>query len=206
MGRATAYVFADAGATIVCSEECTAESKARNTPAWAADKGTGDFSLKPFRLEHPQVSFRDIMVVDDGTRRVELVRVGPAHTRGDAVAYLPKERILFTGDLVVTRPGNYVGDPAVDPDGWVRALDALSARDVRAVVSGHGPLGAAEAIRGNRAYLADMIRQVRAGVARGATADELEKGIDLKSHNPWGQDDARNRTSIRAWYERLKTR
>jgi glyoxylase-like metal-dependent hydrolase (beta-lactamase superfamily II) len=199
-------VFTDAGATVICSEDCTAESKERNPRSWASDKGTGEFSLKPFRLEHPQVGFRDSMAIDDGTRRVELVRVGPAHTRGDAVAYLPRERILFTGDLVVTRPGNFVGDASVDPDGWVRTLDALSARDVRVLVSGHGPQGTAAAIRGNREYLADMIKQIRAGIARGASVDELEKGIDLKAHNPWGQDDARNRTSIRAWYEKLKTR
>ena len=198
-------VLMDAGATVICSEECTAESKERNPEVWASNKGTDEYSLKPYRLEHPQISFRGSMVVDDGTRRVELVRVGPGHTRGDAVAYLPRERVLFSGDLVVNSPGNFVGDPGADPDGWVRALDALAARDIAAVVPGHGAQGTVAAIKGNRAYLADMIAQLRAGIARGATAGQLEKQIDLKSHQPWGQDEERNRAAIRAWYEKLKT-
>ena len=55
------------------------------------------------------------MVIDDGERRLELRRVGPAHTIGDAVAFLPREGILFTGDLCVNwRFGNNVGDRDAD--------------------------------------------------------------------------------------------
>src|SRR5579885_2024597 len=64
-------VFVDAGATIVCSQECTAESLRKNPDQWNNDKGTGDYSLKPYRLEHPQISFQGRMVLDDGTHRVE---------------------------------------------------------------------------------------------------------------------------------------
>ena len=59
--------------------------------------------------------------------------------------------------------------------------------------------------RGQRAYLADLIQQVRAGIQRGSTAEQLEKQINanLKTHNPWGQDDVRNTTSVRAVYAKL---
>jgi cyclase len=197
-------VFVDAGATVICSEECTEESRRKNTPAWANDQGAADYSLKSYRLEHPQFSFRDKMVIDDGTRRVELLRMGPGHTRGDAVAFLPKERILFTGDLCVNRPGNNVADPDADPDNWVRALDDLAQKDVAIVIPGHGVQGTVEALRGNRAYLADMIAQVRTGIAKGATADQLEKDVKLTQHKPWGEDEARNKVSIRAVYAKLK--
>jgi hypothetical protein len=66
--------------------------------------------------------------------------------------------------------------------------------------------GTVAAIRGNRAYLADMINQVRAGLARGASADQLAKEIKLTSHNPWGLDETRNQVSIRAVYAKLKGR
>ena len=197
-------LFVDAGATIVCSEECTAESRAKNPPAWSGDKGEGEYSLKPYRLEHPQISFPGKLVFDDGTRRVELERVGPGHTRGDAVAWLPKERILFTGDLVVNRPGNNIADPDADPNHWVQALDSLARKNAAIVIPGHGSQGTSEAVRGNRAYLADMIAQVRAGIAKGASADQLESQVDLRRHKPWGQDDARNRVSVRAVYAKLK--
>jgi len=196
-------VFVDAGATIICSEDCIAESRASNPASWEKSTGTGEQDIKKYRLEHPQISFRDRMVFDDGTRRVELVRVGPGHTRGDAVAYLPKERILFTGDLCVNRPGNNVADQNADHDNWVRTLDGLAQKDVGIVIPGHGDQGTVETLRGQRAYLADMIDQVRAGIARGATAEQLEKEVDLLKHNPWGQDATRNQVSVRAVYAKL---
>ena len=199
-------VFVDAGATIVCSEECTEESRRKNTPSWNGNTASGEYSLKPFRLEHPQISFRGKMVLDDGTQRVELLRVGPGHTLGDAVAYLPGQRVLFAGDLVVNRAGNNMADPDADHDHWVRALDQLAAMDVAHVIPGHGPQGTAEAIRGQRAYVADIIQQVRAGLVRGATPEQLEEQIDLSRHKPWGEDQGRNRPSIRAVYAKLKAR
>jgi cyclase len=196
-------VFVDAGATVVCSEDCAAESRAKNPAAWEKSPPAGEYGLKGYRLEHPQLTFRDRLVMDDGTQRVELLRLGPGHTRGDAVAYLPKPRILFTGDLCVNRPGNNIADPDADPDGWLRALDAMTLKDVAIVIPGHGVQGVAGALRGQRAYLADLIESVRTGIARGATAEQLEKEIHLEKHKPWGEDAERNRVSIRAVYARL---
>jgi glyoxylase-like metal-dependent hydrolase (beta-lactamase superfamily II) len=196
-------VFVDAGATIVCSEECVAESRAKNPPAWANDTETGAYSLKPYRLEHPQIGFHGKMAFDDGSRRLDLVRMGPGHTRGDAVAYLPKERILFTGDLCVNFAGQNMADPDADPDNWLRVLDDLAQKDVAIVIPGHGSQGTTDTLRGQRAYLADIINSVRDGIARGATGDQLAEQLDLSKHNPWGQDKARKQTSIRAVYAKL---
>jgi cyclase len=194
-------VWTDVGATVICSEDCAAESRAKNTPSWAKDSGQGEYSLKPYRLEHPQIVFRDSMAIDDGDRRLEFKKVGPAHSRGDAVAWLPKEKIVFTGDLVVNRPGNFVGDPDADHDNWVRMLGKIAANDIARVVPGHGAVGTADAIRGNAAYLDDMVRQVRAAIAKGVPADQVK--VDLKRHDPWGQDEARNQSSARQVYDKL---
>lgn len=197
-------VFVDEGATVLCSADCAAESVAKNTPSWKDDKGEGGFSLKPYRLEHPQVSFSERLVLDDGTRRVELIKLGPGHTKGDAVAYLPKERVLFTGDLCVTRAGNNVADRDADPDHWLKALDRMLAMDVGTLVPGHGPVTGRESIAPQRAYLAALIEGVRAGIGRGESADALAKRLDLTGHKPNGGDVARNEASIRALYARYK--
>ncbi len=197
-------VWVDAGATVICSRECREESLAKNPAAWAAaEKATGANSLNGVRLEHPQIAFYDKLVFDDGEHRVEITRVGPGHTRGDSIAYLPKEKILFTGDLCVNFAGNNIADPDADPDNWLRVLDDLTQKDVRILIPGHGGRGSTETLRGQRAYLADMIDQVRAGVAKGATADQLAQEMDLSRHNPWGQDKTRNTVSIRAVYAKL---
>ncbi len=194
-------VFVDAGATIVCSADCVAESRRKNPRAW--EQSAADY--KNEKLEHPQIGFPDKLVFDDGTHRVELIKVGPGHTLGDAVAWLPKERILFTGDLCVNqRPGNNVADPDADPDNWVRALDALSQYEPAQVVPGHGVLGDKQALAGQRAYLAAMITGVRSGIARGESADQLAESLDLTRYAPWGADKARNIPSIRAVYAKFK--
>ena len=193
-------VFVDAGATVIASEETAAESEEKNPAAWKESRGSGEYDLKAYRLEQPQIRFRDKLVFDDGTHRVELLRVGPAHTRGDAVAYLPKERVLFTGDLVVNRPAHKLDDPDVNHDAWIRVLDDLARKDIAIVVPGHGELGTAETIRGDRAFLADMVTQIRAGIARGETVEQLQRTIDLSRHHPWGDDPNYIRGYVRVMY------
>lgn len=99
-------VFAEAGATVVSSEMTAEDSRTRNTPSWEKDTGVGERSLKLYSLVHPQLTFKDSISISDGSRRLELIKVGPGHTRGDAVAWLPAERIVFTGDLCTTRAQN----------------------------------------------------------------------------------------------------
>lgn len=196
--------FVDAGATIICSADCAAESIAKNTPGWNNDKGEGEFSLKQWRLEHPQISFPDRMVFDDGQRRVELTKVGPGHTRGDAVAWLPKEGILFAGDLCVTRAGNFMGDADADPENWARILDRLNNLKVAQLVPGHGPVGNHLSIAPQRDYIRAMVKGVRAGIQQGQTADAIAKSLDLSAYKPNGDDRARNEASIKAVYAKLK--
>ena len=196
-------LYVDAGATIVCSQDCMTESQRKNTVAWTADKGEGEFDLKQWRLEHPQVGFPDRMVFDDGGHRVELTKVGPGHTLGDAIAYLPKERILFTGDLCLTRAGNNIADQDADPESWVKALDRLNQMDVAILIPGHGPVGNHESIVPQRKYLAALIDGVKAGIRRGQSADAIAESLDLTSFHPNGEDVARNQVSIRAVYAKL---
>ena len=196
-------LYVDAGATIVCSQDCMAESQRKNAVAWTSDRGEGEFDLKQWRLEHPQVGFPDRMVFEDGGHRVELTKVGPGHTLGDAVAYLPKERILFTGDLCLTRAGNNIADQDADPENWVRALDRLSRMDVAVLIPGHGPVGNHESIGPQRKYLAALLDGVKAGIGRGQSADAIAESLDLTSFHPNGEDVARNQVSIRAVYAKL---
>jgi cyclase len=196
-------VWVDAGATILCSEECTEESKRKNPTAWANDKGTGDYSLKPYRLEHPQQSFHDRMVFDDGEHRVELTRIGPGHTLGDAIAYLPKERILFTGDMCVNGTGNNMADVDANHDAWLKALDGMAAKDIKVLVPGHGELGTTQTIELQKAYLAAIVNGVRDAIAKGVPETELEKSLDLTKYSPHGANVPHNQVCIRAVYAKL---
>jgi cyclase len=120
------------------------------------------------------------------------------------VAYLPKEKILVSGDLCVNwKLGNNVADPDADIDNWIRVLDDLAQWDIRTVVVGHGSLGSTEILRAQRAYLADMQEQVRAGIKAGKTDEQLVKEIDLSKHASFGENSQSNAVSIRAIYRKL---
>jgi cyclase len=212
-------LFMEAGATVVCTRECGDESRSKGEADWRSQViGRGERSNasthdkavaaetreKGYKLEHPTLLFDDRMVFDDGERRLELIRMGPAHSIGDAVAFLPKEKILMTGDLCVNwTSGNNVGDRDADHDNWVRTLDKLAQWDVRTVVPGHGKLGTVETLRGQRAYLADMVDQVRSGIKSSKTADQLAREIDLSRHVPFGASPSAN--SVRSVYRKLMT-
>ena len=210
-------IFMEAGATIVCSRECGAESRSKGEADWrnqvlnrgerpnasVHDKAVAaETREKEYRLEHPTLLFDGSMAFDDGDRRLELIRMGPGHSLGDAVAYLPKEKILMTGDLCVNwTSGNNVGDQDADHDNWIRALDKMAQWDVKTVVPGHGRPGAVEILRGQRAYLADMLDQVRAGIRASKTVEQLAREIDLSRHQPFGAASSAN--SVRAIYRKL---
>ena len=184
-------MYVDAGAAIVCSTACDEELRTKGQKA----------ATKP---EPASITFPDRMIFDDGSKRVELTRMGPAHSKGDAVAYLPHEKILVSGDLCVNWTwGNNVADPDADYANWIRVLDDMAQWDVRTVVPGHGSLGTTETLRAQRGYLSDMVNQVRRGLAAGKSADELVKSIDLSSHGSFGANADQNAGSIRAMCRKL---
>ena len=89
-------------------------------------------------------------MIDDGTQRVEIYAFGHSHTSGDAVAYLPKHKILCTGDACVNGAFNFMGH--ANSAGWISDLEKMQKLDVDLVCPGHGKvstkdlLGDAEAI------------------------------------------------------------
>ena len=184
-------MYVEAGAAIVCSTACDEELRTKGRQAQAP-------------LEPASITFPDRMFFDDGARRVELTRLGPAHSKGDAVAYLPREKILVSGDLCVNWTwGNNVADPDADYENWIRVLDDLTQWDVGILIPGHGSLGDTATLRAQRAYLADMQQQVRAGIQAGKTAEQLSQGLDLTRHGSFGANKDANAGSIRAMYRKL---
>lgn len=140
------------------------------------------------------------MVFDDGEHRVELTRIGPGHTLGDSVAYLPKERILFTGDMCVNSAANNMADADANPDGWLRALDNLAMKDVVTLIPGHGDPGTTATIKLQRTFLAAIINGVRDAIAKNVPEAELEKSLDLTRYVPHGANVPHNQVCIRAVY------
>jgi cyclase len=192
-------VMADEGVTVICSQDCASELSTKGRAEWdAMSQRADEYSLAPYRMEPPSVVFDNFMATDDGDRRLELRRVGPAHTIGDAVAFLPREGILFTGDLCVNwRFGNNVGDRDADHPHWVQVLNDLARWNVKTVIPGHGDPGSVDTLRAQSAFLDDLWKQVSAGKTAGKTVDQLLKDVDLSKHGAFAADAQQNQTAIR---------
>ncbi len=145
-------------------------------------KNTSRRRRKP--LKPPSVLFPRELYFDDGEHRVELIHLGIAHTHGDAVAWLPKERILFTGDACVNGPYNFVGDGNVEK--WITTLAAAKALNAEAICPGHGPRGPASVVEDQQLFFRQLREQVGALVQAKKSAPEILEvvphiGEELKS-------------------------
>jgi glyoxylase-like metal-dependent hydrolase (beta-lactamase superfamily II) len=129
-------------------------------------------------LTWPDVTFSDRLTIDLGGDRGELVLqyCGRGHTAGDIVAWLPRQRVLFAGDLVEAQAALYTGD-AFHTDWSTGTLDRVKAFGAEALVGGRGtiPLGREAvdaAVEQTRDFLLVMRDRVGAVHARGGTLKE----------------------------------
>ena len=87
-------------------------------------------------LTWPTTTFKGRMSVYLGSRRVDIMQLGRAHTAGDAVIYVGDQNVMFTGDIVEDRSACYCGDGHFHD--WPGTLDAIRAWDVDAIAPGRG--------------------------------------------------------------------
>ena len=117
-------------------------------------------------------------------RAIEILALGRGHTRGDLVVWLPAEKILVSGDLVVT-PVPLVGADQSYVDDWTKTLDrvlALIAVDGTITVPGHGPvLRDPSAIVRYRDFLSAVAKHTHAAIERGDTAEKAVESLDVET-------------------------
>jgi glyoxylase-like metal-dependent hydrolase (beta-lactamase superfamily II) len=114
-------------------------------------------------------TFTDRLAIPDLTRPVEVIHPGRGNTDGDAAVWLPKQRILVTGDLVIA-PVPF-GFNAYPRD-WSAALGQLERLGARVVIPGHGP------VQHDETYLMSLGRLITASCAR-VQAAVMGKGLGL---------------------------
>ncbi|TYB49846.1 MBL fold metallo-hydrolase [Actinomadura chibensis] len=148
-----------------------------------ADTGLGLTGLWPdvewgdIRLVPPTTTFSDRLTLRAGERVVELHHVGPAHTTNDVVVWLPEERVLFTGDTVLSgcTPFTVMGSVA----GSITTMERLRRFGATTLVCGHGPVCGPEAIDETEEYMAWVTGLAERGRARGDDPLRTARAADL---------------------------
>ena len=124
----------------------------------------------PSGMTWPTITFKGEMTIWLGKLEVKLMQVGRGHTKGDTIAWLPSQKICFSGDLVEFDATPYAGDAYFED--WPATLDALAALKPAKLVPGRGaalqtPELVAAGLRGTREFVSDLYANVKAGARNG---------------------------------------
>jgi cyclase len=137
-------------------------------------------SQAELRPTPPNVTLRTNMTLYRGDREIQIRFIGRAHTAGDVVVFLPKERIVITGDLLTSGLSN-MSDAFVNE--WATTLEDLKKLDFVTVLPGHGEAFTDRAkIDYFQAYLRDVWTEVSRLKQQGVSAEDAAKRADLTRH------------------------
>ena len=126
-------------------------------------------------LTWPTIVFKDETTLYMGGLEVKVMHLGPGHTKGDTVVWVPSEQVLFSGDLVECDAACYTGDAQLEE--WPATLDAIAALKPQAVVPGRGPaLTTPEKVAEGLAYTRDFVTTLYSSAKEAAA-----QGLDLKA-------------------------
>jgi len=154
------------------------EQRAAANPALKATLNEDRFFLEQkTRVRHtfPNVTFTDRLNIELGERHIEVLHYERAVTPGDAFVYLPKEKILLAGDLIVN-PITFALSGY--PTEWLRTLERIDRLEFTTMVTGHGaPLRDRALLHATMEVFRTLLREGKAAKARGLTADQAKEAI-----------------------------
>ncbi|MFD7082123.1 MBL fold metallo-hydrolase [Streptomyces sp. NPDC059918] len=135
----------------------------------------------------PDLTYSERTTLHIGETEVRVIHPGVAHTTGDSIVFLPRQGIVFTGDLVFAEGTPFLAMGSLA--GSLRALELLRSLDAETVVPGHGPLtdpSAYEATERYLRYVAELARECR---AKGLSPLEAARRADLGEFAAWRESE-----------------
>ncbi|HYF60699.1 MAG TPA: MBL fold metallo-hydrolase [Burkholderiaceae bacterium] len=171
------------GASAYFAEGATEVVASRGTYEMIVERGAQDMKSEIERfprlfagvetvpgLTWPTMVFERDLTIFLGGLEVRLKHIGPGHTKGDTIAWVPSQDVIFSGDLVEYNAGVYTGDAQLEE--WPATLEALRALKPKKLVPGRGPAmttpeDCEKAIEYTRRWVTDLYATARRGVAEG---------------------------------------
>jgi glyoxylase-like metal-dependent hydrolase (beta-lactamase superfamily II) len=163
---------------LATESDATTQASLERQISVAENNRAAQAELKP---TPPNVTLTDRMTLYRGSREIQIRYLGHGHTAGDVVVFLPREKVVMTGDFLTAGLSN-MSDSF--PDEWVTSLDQLKKLDFDTVLPGHGEAFTDKAKIG---YFQDYMRDVWTEVSRlkqqGVSAEDAAKRADLTKHS-----------------------
>lgn len=172
-----------------------AEKSASLLNTLKADPEVGAFiSRMAAPFDHANITYRPAdegfsgeLVLNVGGKPVHLIEVGPAHTRGDILVHSPKDRVVFTGDILFIGASPMMWSDSVE--GWIAACDRILEMDVDVIVPGHGPITDKTGVKRAQAYLVYLRDEVRRRFDAGMAFADTVRDIDLAPFAELGEPE-----------------
>ena len=132
----------------------------------------------------PEITYQDSMRIYFGGREIILKYLGKAHTSGDTFIHLPKERIVFTGDVAQDGGVPYLGDSY--PDEWLDTDDRMAELPVDRFVSGHGPVGDINALKTARDFIHSLVGSMKSAISDGKDSKTASDSVLTELQGQYG--------------------
>ena len=143
----------------------------------------GAFEFEGITPTPPSRTFEGEHMLSVGDKQVELIEVGPAHTRGDVIVHVPDDGAVFTGDILFIDGTPIIWEGPVG--NWIAACDRIAAMQPRVVVPGHGPLTDVAGVNAVRDYLVYVRDEARKRFDAGLSASDAARDIALGDFSAW---------------------
>ena len=147
----------------------------------------GQFQFAGIKHTPANCTFDGELDLQVGDKPVRLIEVGPAHTRGDVLVHSPRDRTVFTGDILFIEgtPIMWQGPVA----NWIKACLLIEGMDVDYIVPGHGPMTDKRGVARVREYLEYVRDQARSRYDAGMGALEAARDIELSEYATWADPE-----------------
>lgn len=147
----------------------------------------GQFRFDGIRFTPPTRTFEGELDLRVGDKQVQLIEVGPAHTRGDVLVHCAADRVVFTGDILFinSTPVMWEGPVA----NWIDACLLIEDMEVDLIIPGHGPITDKHGVVKVRHYLQYVRDQARARYDAGMNAFEAAQDITLLEYSSWSDPE-----------------
>ncbi|HYF52034.1 MAG TPA: MBL fold metallo-hydrolase [Planctomycetota bacterium] len=136
--------------------------------------------------------------------KIKFVAVGDCVGEGDAVVYLPVQKVLFAGDVVVPKFVPYYKGRSLSIRNWIETLKKLDTWDIETVVPGHGDVAKKDAIRQQREFLEALVTEVREQIKAGKTAEQAAAAVKLPKYADWAHYNDWLGENVKLVYRELK--
>ncbi|MDO8837943.1 MAG: MBL fold metallo-hydrolase [Parvibaculum sp.] len=147
----------------------------------------GAFDFKGVTQTLPTTTFETELTRHVGSKEIRIMHVGPAHTPGDALVYVPADRTVFTGDILFIEGHPIMWEGPVG--NWIDACDKIMAMDVETVVPGHGPITGKNGVKAVRDYLVYVRDEAKKRHDAGLSALDAALDIDMSDYDSWGDGE-----------------